>query len=69
MWTFYVGGHEFKFSDINHAKEIANEIRGLADATATDLSKHLNDLCCAIDVDYQVHHGLDEDNWDMVHTD
>jgi predicted ATPase len=59
------GGHKLETSNINHLRELVEEIR--ENAKHTDLSKSLNDFCFSVETSYQAWHDLDEDNWDIVH--
>jgi len=54
--------------DLNYTKDIAIEIRQLAEQAGQDLSKHLNDFIFSIELAYQNFHGLDSNNWDKIKT-
>lgn len=63
-------GEAFNYSlngNINTMKESAVEVRELALEAGTDLSGALNDMLFKIEVAYQLWHGLDEQNFEMVH--
>lgn len=57
----------YVFSEDGFVNTFNNELGELAAKSDTDLSKHLNDACFAIDVDYQTYYSLDADNWDIVY--
>ena len=66
MWSYNIKGTKIEVKNINEARELVEEIRQLANETATDLSKGLNDFCFAVEVDYQNYHSLDPDDWNMI---
>lgn len=66
-YKYQFGGIKIEGENINELREFSEELGQLAKDSGSDLSKHLNDACFAIDCDYQAFHGLDEDNWDIVH--
>ena len=61
------GGHELKTADLNHLRTLVEEIRECANESGRDLSNSLGDFCFNVETNYQAFHGLDEDNWDIVH--
>jgi hypothetical protein len=61
------GGHKLHTADINHLRTLVEEIRECASEAGRDLSKSLNDFCFDVEANYQAYHGLDQDNWDIVH--
>lgn len=67
MYRYQIGGIKIEGENINELKEFADNLGELAKESGSDLPKHINDACFAIDVDYQKSHNLDEDNWDSVH--
>ena len=66
MWEFNIGSTKVLVNNINEERERVEEIRQLANETASDLSKALSDYCFAIEVAYQNYHSLDPDNWKMI---
>ena len=67
MYKYRIGTIQVQSENINDLKDFAEELGELAKASGTDLSKHLNDTCFAIDVDYQNYHNLDQDDWEKIH--
>jgi hypothetical protein len=67
MYTYRIGNIKIEAENINELKELAEQLGEMAKESGMDLPKHLSDACFSIDVDYQRHHNLDEDNWDVVH--
>ena len=67
-FKYQFGGIKIEGDNINELREFSEELGELAKEAGADLSKHLNDACFAIDADYQRHHGLHQDNWDVVHN-
>lgn len=51
---------------IDDLKDLAEEIRTLANDSGSDLSKHLGDAVFQIEVAYQAWHDLDPDNWEKI---
>jgi hypothetical protein len=61
------GGHKLETADLNHLRTLVEEIRECANESGRDLSTALGDFCFDVESNYQAYHGLDEDNWDIVH--
>ena len=51
---------------IDDAKELAVELRTMADTTGTDLSKTLGDFIFSIETNYQQYHNFHPDYWGTV---
>lgn len=66
-FKYQFGGITVQGHNINELKEFSEHLGELAKESGMDISKHLNDVCFAIDVDYQNFHDLDDDEWGMVH--
>jgi len=67
MYIYRIGNIKLEAESINELKELAEQLRGMAKESGMDLPKHLNDVIFSIDVDYQRHHSLGKDNWDIAH--
>lgn len=67
MYTYRIGNIKIEADNINELKELSEQLSEMAKESGMDLPKHLNDACFSIDVDYQRHHDLEEDNWNVVH--
>lgn len=53
---------------IDDAKDLAEELRNLAEESGADLSKTLNDFVFEIESSYQSFFNLDSDEWDKFNT-
>ena len=67
MYTYTIGSLKIEAENINALKELAEQLWEMAEESGMELPKHLSDACFSIEVDYQSHHNLDQDNWDVVH--
>lgn len=65
-FTFYMGNTKIITSNINELKEQVCEISEKLGA-GEEHSKHISDFIYDVESTYQQFHGLDEDNWDIVH--
>jgi len=61
------GGHKVLSSDINHLRELVEELREVANEAGMDLSTIMGDFCYSVESRYQTFHDLDQDNWEVVH--
>src|SRR3990167_401497 len=67
MHTFKIGFvTTVQTTDINQLRDEVEIIRNMANELATDLPKHLSDFCFSVETEYQRHHGLDENCFDIV---
>ena len=53
--------------NINDMKDFREEIEALVSGESTELSNRFSDLLFYIDTNYQSYHGLEADNWGVVH--
>ena len=67
MNVYRIGNIKVESESINELKEFSEGLEEMAKESGMDLSKHLSDACFAISVDYQRHHDLDGNNWEMVY--
>lgn len=69
MYSFNIGFvTTVQTTDINQLRDEVECIREMSNELATDLPKHLSDFCFSVEAEYQRHHGLDENCFDIVHT-
>ena len=67
MTTYWIGSIKVEVNNINEAKDLSEHLTEVAKEAGMDLDKKLSDFCFSVDADYQKHHNLDVDNWDVVH--
>jgi len=65
-FNFHLGNVVVETNEINELREYVEEIQ-TKKKDSEDLSKHLSDFCFDVEATYQRFHGLDPDNWDIVH--
>ena len=66
-YSYRVGSIKIEADSINELRELSEQLEEMVKESGMDLPKHLNDACFSINADYQKHHDLNEDNWDLVH--
>lgn len=54
---------------IADGKRLANHLRDLSNKAAEDLDTILNDFVFALECEYQLAYGLDEDDWELSEED
>lgn len=65
-FSFHLGNVQITTSNINELREYVEEIQEKK-KKGEDYCKHIADFCFDVEQTYQTYHGLDADDWSMVH--
>ena len=52
--------------DINQLKQIIVSLRNTADENGIEYGRQVEDWMYGVEVDYQNHHKLDQDDWNVI---
>ena len=54
--------------DINQLKQIIVSLRNTADENGIEYGRQVEDWMYSVEVDYQNHHKLDQDDWNVIES-